>query len=97
MQISGSGEGKETFLPSEGWQQQGRGCWRFDREQGSAGTRGVGAALPPAQPHLPNTAPARWFHLFSQQLGHKDSRYQLLKGKAEEVLLVETRTKPLKS
>lgn len=49
VQISGSGEGKETFLPNEGWQQQAKGCWRFDRQQGSAGTWGVGAALSPAQ------------------------------------------------
>lgn len=38
----------------------------------------------------PASSTARRFHLFSEQLWHKESRYQLLEGKAEEMLLMET-------
>lgn len=75
MQISGSGEGKETFLPNE------CGSCREEDIGGLTGSRDMRCGCSPA------SSTARRFHLFSEQLWPKESRYQLLKGKAEEVLM----------
>lgn len=44
------------------------GCCRFGKQQGSAGIQGLVTDLPPAQPGVPRTAPARGFHSFPEQL-----------------------------
>lgn len=74
-----SGEGKETFLPNEGWQQQGK-----EGVGGLTGSRAVQRHevwVPPAQPHILNTAPARRLHLFSGRWGIRTADISFSRGR----------------
>lgn len=57
------------------------GSCREEGTGGLTGSRDMRCGCSPA------FSTARRFHLFSEQLWHKDSSYQLLEGKAEEVLM----------